>query len=382
MTNPSFPPGFKGQVLLCDDDSMIRRTYARVLRQAGFEVSIAEDGAAAQALLAVGGFHCVVTDLAMPGMTGIELLRSIRAVNELLPVVLVTGSPSLESAVQAVEHGAVRYLLKPVTPEELLGAVADAIHSRPRTTIDHSELQGRLGRALDSLWMAFQPVFSVTSGKVFAYEALVRTREDSLANPQALFHAAEKLGELQRLGRAIRSAVADRIDEAPGDTRIFVNLHPQELLDDFLYERDSPLTRFSDRVTFEITERAALDNIMNIRSRVFALRNRGYGIAVDDLGSGFAGLATLARLYPDVVKIDRAMARDVHLEPMKQKVIRSIVDLCRQTEIITIAEGIETVEERDTIARLGCTLQQGFLFARPSAAFAQTSDETSGQLSG
>jgi EAL domain-containing protein (putative c-di-GMP-specific phosphodiesterase class I) len=95
----------------------------------------------------------------------------------------------------------------------------------------------------------------------------------------------------------------------------------------------------------------------------------GYRIAIDDLGAGYAGLTSFAQLEPEVVKLDISLVRDVHKEPTKQKLVRSMVGLCREMGLHTIVEGIEAVEERDALVDLGCDLMQGYLFAKPDRPF-------------
>jgi EAL domain-containing protein (putative c-di-GMP-specific phosphodiesterase class I) len=95
----------------------------------------------------------------------------------------------------------------------------------------------------------------------------------------------------------------------------------------------------------------------------------GYRIAVDDLGAGYAGLNYLAMLEPDVVKLDIGLVRDIHKIPVKRKLVGSMIGLCRDLGIVVVAEGVETVEERDVLVELQCDLLQGFLFARPGKPF-------------
>src|SRR5207302_9679534 len=138
-----------------------------------------------------------------------------------------------------------------------------------------------------------------------------------------------------------------------------LNLHAQGLEDDARYDPSEPLHAVADRVVFEITERASLETLKDLPARISALRRRGFRIAVDDLGAGYAGLTSFALLEPEFVKLDMSLIRDVHKEPTKRKLIASMLSLCRDLHIQTVAEGIETVEERDALAELGCELLQG-----------------------
>ena len=103
------------------------------------------------------------------------------------------------------------------------------------------------------------------------------------------------------------------------------------------------------------------------------LRARGFLIAVDDLGAGYAGLNTFALLKPDIVKFDMQLLRRIHEDPTRAKLVQSIASLCREIDTRTIAEGIECEEERDCVLSLRCDYIQGFYYARPEREFVSLS---------
>ncbi|MCU1279224.1 MAG: diguanylate cyclase/phosphodiesterase [bacterium] len=369
------------RVLLVDDDAQLGRAYERILRSAGFVVERAADGALAIDAVTKRGFDVVLSDIDMPGVNGIGLLRAIRGHDLDLPVVLVTGSPAVETAIAAVELGALRYLIKPIAAAELVDVVRRAAQLRRMASLkrqalglleddrfqigDRAGVEAVFARALDSLWMAYQPIVAWSQRRTFALEALVRSGEPAMAGPGAIFDAAERLDRLVDVGRRIRASVAAT---APGmgDTTLFVNLHPRDLLDDELYSPAAPLSAVASRVVLEITERASLDHVLDVRARIAALRALGYRIAVDDLGAGYAGLTSFAQLEPEVAKVDMSLVRGIDAHPTKQKLVRSLVALCAELKLLLVVEGVETAAERDTLIELGCELMQGYLFARPS----------------
>jgi EAL domain-containing protein (putative c-di-GMP-specific phosphodiesterase class I) len=392
-SSPGFPraaagvdAASRGLILLVDDEQSIARAYARTLGAAGFSVETAGDGRAAAAAARDRNFDVIISDITMPEMNGLELLRAVREHDLDVPVVLMTGGPAVDSAVRAMEYGALRYLIKPIDPAELEEVVARAVRLHQMAKIkrealemfrlegkhlgDRAGLEARLANAISTLWIAYQPIVSWSRRTAFAYEALVRNEEPTLRSPPDLFEAAERLGKLQDLGRLVRDRVAQTLDEKPIDGLLFVNLHAMELDDDSLVTHDAPLSRHARRVVLEITERAPLERIRDVTARVAQLRGLGYRIAVDDLGAGYAGLTSFAHLEPEVVKVDMSLIRDIDRSPMKQKLLGSIASLCRDLNIEMIAEGIETVEERDTLVRLGGDLCQGYLFARPEKPWA------------
>jgi len=375
----------RGLVLLVDDELSLARAYARVLNQAGFVVDVAVDAVEATDNARSKSYDVIVSDIAMPSMTGLALLRSVREHDLDVPVILMTGGPAIETAVQAMEYGALRYLIKPVEPHELEEVVTRAVRLHQMAKIkrealelmrlegrhlgDRAGLEARFANALRTLWVAYQPIVSWSTQQVFAYEALVRNEETTLRAPPDLFAAAERLGRLQELGRVIRDRVAKAVDELPTPGLLFVNVHAMELDDDSLFTPEAPLSHHASRVVLEITERAPIERIRDVGGRVGQLRALGYRIAVDDLGAGYAGLASFAHLEPEVVKVDMSLIRGIDLSPMKQKLLASIVKLCQDLGIQMIAEGIETEAERDTLVRLGGDLCQGYLFARPDRGF-------------
>jgi len=374
MTEPT-----SGNILIVEDEPALRELYATLLVEAGHRVETAAGGRQAMDLLGNGRFDLILTDISMPDMDGLQLLRAVRERDLDIPVVLVTGNPRVETAVQALEQGALRYLMKPVTEAALLQVASDAVKlhriaSLKREALAHLGSEGRLvgdragldasfGRALNSLWMAYQPIVRSTDG--IGYEALVRTAESTLPHPGALFDAAERLGRIHELGRVIRAKVADSLQLFGPKTSVFVNLHPHDLLDDTLFSPGDPLAASASSVVLEITERDALPDLPDLRSRVRSLRDRGFRIAIDDLGAGYAGLTSFAVLEPEVVKLDMALVRGVDREPFKRRLIGSMTTLCRELGILVVAEGVETEAERDTLSSVGCDLLQGFLLGRP-----------------
>lgn len=388
MSDPSVtpPPSYDGgRVLVVDDDADIRQLVATWLEVGGYEVLSVEDGATALALLDAGPVDVILTDIRMPGMSGIEFLKHVRERDLDVPVLLVTGDPRLETAIEAVEYGAARYLLKPVAGARVLEEVGRAMRLRGLARLkrealrvaglpwsqlgDRAALEARFERALETMWPAFQPIVAWKERRLYGYEALMRTDEPTLPSPGEVIDAAEKLGRTRELGRVLRSRVAAAAGALPDGTLLFVNLTPDDLLDDELLDPRSPLRAMARRVILEVTERAPLAHIGALGSRVAELRRIGFRLAVDDLGAGYAGLSSLLQLDPEVVKLDMGLVRGVDQDLSRQRVIRSMVRLCADLKMITVIEGVQTVAERDALVRLGCDLLQGYLFARPDRGF-------------
>ena len=317
----------------------------------------------------------------MPEMSGVELLSLVRGHDLDVPVILMTAAPTLETALEAVSLGALQYLVKPVPSDVLVRVVERAcrLHRIARMKRDALRLLGQeqglagdraglqscFDRALETMWMAFQPIVDFRGRRAFGYEALLRTEEPSLPHPGAVISAAERLGRMNELGRSVRNLAAAALQNAPSDALLFVNVHTRDLLDGDLYRVDAPLTKIAERVVLEITERAAIDDVADVRAHVTNLRRLGFRIAIDDLGAGYAGLSRFAALEPEIVKLDMSLVRNVNDSPIRQRLIGSMTSLCVDMGMQVIAEGIENAAECDTVRQAGCNLLQGYLFARP-----------------
>ena len=384
------------RVLVIDDDAAVGRAIARTLTASGHSVSVAMSGLEAIAVLGGEAFDCVVSDIQMPNFTGMELLEFLRDRGLDVPVVLVTGDPSIDTALRAIDLGAAHYLVKPIEPGRLERAVERAVHGRtsgryaspstppsrpsiptPRRSSqgveapspDSMSLRTSFVRALNSAHIAFQPIVRGNDSELFGYEALLRTREASLPHPAAVIDAAERLGALSELGSRVRSLAARGFTQAPEGSILFINLHTLDLLEPALYDPSHSLTQMAERVVLEITERAAVTDIDDLPGRISRLRALGFRIAVDDLGAGYAGLSTFALLEPEFVKLDMSLVRDIHISQVRQRVVVSMINLCKDLGHRVIAEGVETKEECECLRALGVDLLQGYFFARPGPPF-------------
>lgn len=375
------------RLLIVEDEDGLRNALDRFLGES-FDVTTAADGVSASELLVRETFDAVVSDIGLPGMSGVELLRLVRSYDLDVPVVLMTGEPSVETAIAALELGALTYVQKPfkheVLRDTLLRAAKLSQLARMKREAmlagigsslagDRAGLHASFDRALETMSVVFQPIVDRRSKKTAGFEALMRTREPTIPHPGAMLEAAERLGRIHEVGRRVRELAAAAFRPPADDMLLFVNLHPADLLDGDLYNRASPLSKLADHVILEITERTALDDITETKHRASELRHRGYRIAIDDLGAGYAGLTSFATLEPEVVKLDMSLIRGIETAPVKRHVVESMTKLCRDLDMRVVAEGIETTPELATILDIGCDFLQGYLLGRPGPALVASS---------
>ena len=378
--------GRQRRVLIIDDDKDLARLVARTLTRGQlFEAVIASEPAIGLVKARQQRFDVIVSDIQMPGMTGLELIRGLRAFDLDTPIVLLTGTPSVDTAAEAVELGAFRYLTKPFEPDVLLDVVKKAAYTNRIALLKRKALQlagadhlrpgdiAGMTEAFDStlktLWMAYQPIVKAQTGELFGYEALMRSGDPRLPYPGSVTRAAEHLDRLNDLGRLIRAKTVEPMSSTPADTRLFVNLHPRDLMDDHLSSTNTPLAGMADRVVLEITEREDLGRVSKVEERLSQLRDLGFRIAVDDLGAGYAGLSSFAALQPSVVKLDMSLIFDIDSSTIKRRVVQSMVEACHDLDALVVAEGVETEGELRTCQEVGCDLLQGYFIARPDKAF-------------
>ncbi len=374
--------GSRSALLVVDDDEEFMRACVRVLEAWGYQVWRATSSETALQMAGEHLFDAILTDINLPGASGLDVLRAVRSRDKDVPVILMTGGPELETARLAVEWGAQSYLIKPLAMPQLKEVLDRSIRAyhlarRQRQILAVSDrlareteaLREQFARSLDGLWMAFQPIVSYSQKTVVAYEALMRSTDPTLHLPIDILSVAESLGEVHTLGHKTRGLIAEVMEHHPDVPGVFINLHVLDLLDEQLYAPDNPLRAFASRIHFEITERMAIEKIPDTHSRIEHLRRLGYKIAVDDLGEGYSGLNSFADLEPDAVKLDMSLIRGIERTPTKRRMVHALASLCRELGTPLVAEGVETQAELDILIDLGADWLQGFLFARPDYPF-------------
>jgi EAL domain-containing protein (putative c-di-GMP-specific phosphodiesterase class I)/GGDEF domain-containing protein len=217
-----------------------------------------------------------------------------------------------------------------------------------------------------SVYVDFHPIVLAETGEIFGYEALARGVPRSLRSPEVMFEVAAEADLVWELSRLCRArALSGAKDLLRGDQLLFVNVDPHDFADPGFGVLDSIDPR---RIVLEITERTAIKDYPKFRERLRSFRERGFRFAVDDAGSGYAGLGSIANLEPDFIKLDISLINSIDTNFIKQNLVETMVGFAKEQGAMVIAEGIERVEELETVKRIGVPLVQGFLLHHPARA--------------
>lgn len=311
------------------------------------------------------------------------IVDALRAASDALTVVCMVPGASVIPSFDGREG--VWIARAPRDADELL-SLADALvaDAAPLDIRSSGVMSGRrfaiarhqqFSDALDAIAMWFQPIVSSARRATVAYEALLRCALPALPSPLAVIGEAVATDRVWDLGRVVRDRSAAAVPQLPEDALLFVNLHVHDIEDPWLLDERNPLAAIADRVVFELTEQANAAAIESLPRCVRALRERGFRLAIDDLGSGYSGLSVLAMVEPEFVKVDMSIVRDVDQSKTKQRVIRSMSLLAADLGATMICEGVETLREATALRELGVDWLQGYYFARPAPAFAPVSVE-------
>lgn len=365
------------RILAVDDEPFVRRAVSRVMNRLGHTVCEAPDGVAAIRLAQESSFDIAFVDFDMPGgPDGLSVLSRLRELSPRCVRVLMTGRTDFPLVVDAINKGEVlRVLAKPFHAAQLELLLNDLIEAARRlATVADTEhdVSGvhRLFQELldgDHLRMAVQPIVaSDDTDRIVAVECLLRSTHPILANPLSILHAVERAGRVYDLSEQVNRLAAEWAARLPADMLLFVNIHPAQLDDPDVEARFAALVPHAGRIILEITERASLRDFTHWESSMQRLEAMGFRFALDDLGSGYGGLALLADLRPAFIKIDMSIVRDVHRKVQKQRLVDLLITFANATGAVLVAEGVETVAEARVLIDAGTHLLQGHYFARPS----------------
>ena len=375
-------------VLVVEDHAFQRRALKRVLEAMGIERIIeAGDGHEALALLAGAAagaepIDMVITDLDMPTMDGIALMRQVGVHAPQAGIVLLSAvERNLLAAVEwlAREQGInlIGVLEKPVSAQALHAALCRPPRTRPAlsgATPAFTLQEIGAGLAAGEFVAFLQPKVSLSDGKMAGAEALARWRHPRLGwvSPAEFIPLIEGSPLVESFSLAIldSAARAMRWLEASGvPGRIAINASPVWLDQPGMSERLSQaVTALGvpvERLTIEVTESVANSNLTAALENLARLRLRGFTLSVDDFGTGFSSLQRLVSSPFSELKLDRSFVSGIERNTPRWHVVESTILLARKLGLTTVAEGIETDNERQLLKDAGCDFAQGYLIARP-----------------
>jgi EAL domain-containing protein (putative c-di-GMP-specific phosphodiesterase class I) len=222
-----------------------------------------------------------------------------------------------------------------------------------------------------AVFIEYHPIIVTETEEVYGFEALARGVRRELRSPEVLFEVAEEANMVWELSRLLRRrAVSGIIDELKEGQYLFLNIDPHDFDDPTFRNMEPEDLGIPDpsRVVLEITERTAIKDYPRFQEYLKAFRARGFRFAVDDAGSGYAGLGSIANLAPDYIKLDISLIANIDTNFLKQNLVETMMQFANNHGTLVIAEGVERREEFETVRQIGVHFTQGFLFHRPRYA--------------
>ncbi|MEX2609989.1 MAG: EAL domain-containing protein [Gemmatimonadota bacterium] len=223
-----------------------------------------------------------------------------------------------------------------------------------------------------SVFIEYHPIIVTETEEIFGFEALARGVKRELRSPEVLFEVAEEANMVWELSRLLRKRAVDGIiNDLEDGQLLFLNIDPHDFNDPTFRNLDpGDLGSVKDpsRIVLEITERTAIKDYPAFQEYLAVFRERGFRFAVDDAGSGYAGLGSIANLAPDFIKLDISLVANIDTNFLKQNLVETMVQFAEGQGAKVIAEGVERQEEFEAIKELGVHYTQGFLFHKPRYA--------------
>jgi FOG: EAL domain len=375
--------------LVVEDQGFQRWAMGHMLETLGAaRIFSAADGNAALEIVKSldPGVDVIVTDLNMPGMDGMEFIRHLGELH--LPIGLIVASEQDRSLVSSVITMARNYgvevldaIEKPVTGKKLLNALEH--FSRPARVAEraaHPEFaldEIVHGIARDEFEPYFQPKVELSTGRVRGAEALARWHhpEHGIVPPASFVRTLEQSGQIDALTISLlaKAAAACKRWRAAGfDLTVSVNVSLVSLADTGLADRVlAVVSRHGvdpKHVTLEITETAAATHLGKVLENLSRLRMRGFGLAIDDYGTGYSSMQQLVRVPFTELKIDQSFVRNAPAQASSRAMLEASLEMAGKLGIVAVAEGVESRTEMKLVTDLGCPLAQGYYIARPMAS--------------
>jgi len=368
----------KKKILLVDDDQSATESLSALFETRGYDVTVANSGQ--EALKKVSNStDLVLLDIALPDQEGFQLCRKLKENEKTsdVNIIILTGRLMTCDIVEGLYLGADDYLTKPFEFEELIARMEAVMRRRSIfnsgrfASREENDVIMELRRIIDNELVIpyFQPIFLLNPLVLYGFESLSRPQTQSvLSAPDLLFKAAIQFGVYQDLELLAWKKALEYASEHIDGRKLFFNCNPY-LIEGAKFSVIKAL--FEDNkvdisdVYLEITERSAITNFKAFYENLGLYRDHGFKFAIDDVGGGYASLEAIVEIRPEVVKIDRHIVHQLSGDSLRFGIVKFIVSFCKEHGILSIAEGIETKKDFETVKELGIDAGQGFYFSRP-----------------
>jgi EAL domain-containing protein (putative c-di-GMP-specific phosphodiesterase class I)/ActR/RegA family two-component response regulator len=379
-------------VLIVDDSQTQREAIAQLCVELGVkDVAHAADGLEAIASLSGHGVapDLLILDLEMPGMDGVELMQQLRQMALNIPFIVASSHDG--PLVRAVEGMArnlglpvVAGLRKPLTRAALArvferqGKVEGRGSGRPVRPPQDVNIAA-LAQAISAgeIVPHYQPKVDIESGLVRGLEVLARWT-DRVAGPvpaDRFIDAAERNGLIFKLSLSVMDqAVAQlaRWNARGLRLTLALNVSPRLLSEPSVVEDVSGIVEkhgvSASQIVLEITESSVVSPDGPALGALARFRLRGYGLSIDDYGTGLSSMQQLARIPFTELKVDRTFVHLAHRQENLRVILKSALTMAHKLGLVTVAEGVETMEDWRLLQRYGCQMGQGYLLAKPMPA--------------
>jgi EAL domain-containing protein (putative c-di-GMP-specific phosphodiesterase class I) len=375
--------------LAVEDHEFQRGMLLKMLARLGAtQVSTAADGYAALEIVMAPGaaIDIIISDLDMPGMDGLEFMRHVGEAR--IPVAIILASAlesvlldSVETMTRAYGVKILGVIQKPITPEKLAALIKLHLPAPANPNLTQTDALSFTveeivqGIRNDEFEPFFQPKVELASGRIKGAEALARWRhpQKGIVAPYAFVGPLEEHNLIDKLTWLMLSKAVDFCcewrTESGLDVSVSINVSAKSLADVNFAERVIELVKCKSHdcrnIILEVTESAATTDIGHSLENLSRLRMKGFGLSIDDYGTGYSSLQQLARIAFTEIKIDQSFIRSAATKQAARTILESSIDMAKKLGIVTVAEGIETEKDWDLLRELGCDLAQGYLIAKP-----------------
>ncbi len=376
--------------LVVEDHDFQRKALIKVLQSLGVQnITEASDGMLALEHFCDAQFSAdvIVCDLDMPNMDGMEFIRRLHDIGAKTSLILTSAlDKSLISSVETMTRAYGIHLLggieKPVTPDKLIEMLRQRKQQATRSPGPKNPTPEAFiieAAKLKLYEPFFQPKVEIATGQLKGAEALARLRNNDgqFIPPDVFIPVLEKNGLIDdltwiMLERSAAACLEWQRYPSMKDATVSVNLSLASLSDTDLADRltKQVITAGLDpkQMILEITESTAMTDVGHCLENLTRLRMKGFGLSIDDYGTGYSSMQQLSRIPFSELKIDRSFVSDITLYPQRQVILASSIDMARRLGLKVVAEGVESIADWNRLKELGCTMAQGYFIAKPMPA--------------